>query len=168
MKNVKLFGGAIEAVVPNKFIDASSLRDVPDHQEVFLDSASADISIIFEIVDYESNVGTDNAGEFFFKDYVEACQSAEFKINQTTIEPFSDPLQLGFERVLVSGVQRASKIGCSAEQDVIVCLTIIRLPAVKSEVIIIINWPNGNYEEALKLQRGLMDGFRVVDRTLFT
>ncbi|EXJ85128.1 hypothetical protein A1O3_05803 [Capronia epimyces CBS 606.96] len=46
-----LFGGAMRVQLPVELIDSSDLRQVPDHQEVFL-SPTTLTSIIFEINDY--------------------------------------------------------------------------------------------------------------------
>ncbi|RXK40067.1 hypothetical protein M231_02707 [Tremella mesenterica] len=44
-----LFGGAISILLPQDYIDASDLRQVPDNQEVFLSSAS-DTSLVIEVL----------------------------------------------------------------------------------------------------------------------
>lgn len=49
-----LYGGAISADIPASFLDASDLRQIPDHQEVFL-SKSTLTSVIFEINEYQSS-----------------------------------------------------------------------------------------------------------------
>ncbi|KAL4766091.1 uncharacterized protein BDW70DRAFT_146975 [Aspergillus foveolatus] len=43
-----LYGGAIKAIIPERWIDASSLRQIPDHQELFLSPTSLS-NLIFEI-----------------------------------------------------------------------------------------------------------------------
>ncbi|KAI3738985.1 hypothetical protein L2E82_29310 [Cichorium intybus] len=35
----RLFGGAISTTLPLRFEDVSNIREVPDHQEVFVDPA---------------------------------------------------------------------------------------------------------------------------------
>lgn len=47
-----LYGGAITVDLPNDVLDASELRQIPDHQEVFL-SNKALTSIIIEINEYQ-------------------------------------------------------------------------------------------------------------------
>eukprot|EP00842_Homolaphlyctis_polyrhiza_P003278 jgi/Hompol1/3951/HPOL_003411-RA len=47
-----LYGGAIVAPVPQNFVDASQLREVPDHQEVYIDM-EGDNSMIVELLDLE-------------------------------------------------------------------------------------------------------------------
>jgi hypothetical protein len=46
---IPLYGGALVAAIPPNCTDVSASRPVPDHQEVFGDSAT-DLSIVFEIV----------------------------------------------------------------------------------------------------------------------
>lgn len=50
-----LFGGAITTSIPSTFIDASTLREIPDNQEVFVDT-DTDQSIIIELLQMESEV----------------------------------------------------------------------------------------------------------------
>ncbi|KAJ5898860.1 hypothetical protein N7495_003604 [Penicillium taxi] len=47
-KNQEFFGGSIRGVVPKNWIDASTLREIPDHQELFL-SPSTLSNLIIEI-----------------------------------------------------------------------------------------------------------------------
>lgn len=63
-----LYGGAITVSLPTDSIDASDLRQIPDHQEVFLRPKTL-TSIIFEINEYQSSdtitapdTSTTNAG----------------------------------------------------------------------------------------------------------
>ena len=49
-KNIELFGGALSASVPASFADVSDIRQVPDHQEVWLDR-NGFTSIVFEILE---------------------------------------------------------------------------------------------------------------------
>ncbi len=48
-----LYGGAISAPLPSDYLDASSLRQIPDHQEVFLSPRTL-TSLVFEINQYVS------------------------------------------------------------------------------------------------------------------
>ncbi|KAF3407752.1 hypothetical protein DPV78_001673 [Talaromyces pinophilus] len=47
----ELFGGAITGAVPQGWIDGSTLREVPDHQEMFLSPTTLS-NLIFEINEY--------------------------------------------------------------------------------------------------------------------
>ncbi|EOY01978.1 Mog1/PsbP/DUF1795-like photosystem II reaction center PsbP family protein isoform 2 [Theobroma cacao] len=62
-----LFGGAISTTFPLRFQDVSNIRQVPDHQEVFVDPAR-DESLIFELLDYKHEVGDDGSAVWFLQD----------------------------------------------------------------------------------------------------
>ncbi|KAJ3112886.1 hypothetical protein HDU96_004040 [Phlyctochytrium bullatum] len=51
MEEKQLFGGAIRALLPERFADASQLREVPDNQEVFIDMKGTDQSVIVEVLE---------------------------------------------------------------------------------------------------------------------
>ncbi len=52
-----LYGGVIRANLPSEYIDSSTLRQIPDHQEVFLSPHSL-TSLVFEINQYVSPAAT--------------------------------------------------------------------------------------------------------------
>ncbi|KAK1552972.1 hypothetical protein Q3G72_026569 [Acer saccharum] len=62
-----LFGGAIAATFPHRFQDVSNVRQVPDHQEVFVDPAR-DESLIFELLDFKDDVGDNGSAAWFLQD----------------------------------------------------------------------------------------------------
>ncbi|KAE8732956.1 Mog1/PsbP/DUF1795-like photosystem II reaction center PsbP family protein isoform 2 [Hibiscus syriacus] len=62
-----LFGGAISTSFPLRFQDVINVRQVPDHQEVFVHPAR-DESLIFELLDYKHEVGDDGSAVWFLRD----------------------------------------------------------------------------------------------------
>ncbi|KAL6845870.1 hypothetical protein ACP4OV_024445 [Aristida adscensionis] len=62
-----LFGGAISSTFPVRFQDVSSIREVPDHQEVFVDPAR-DESLIFELLDLKAEVEDAGSALWFLRD----------------------------------------------------------------------------------------------------
>ncbi|POS69890.1 ran-interacting Mog1 protein, partial [Diaporthe helianthi] len=56
-KRTKLFGGALECDLPEQFADVSTLRQVPDAQEVFIDKDGF-TSIIFDITERVGGSGS--------------------------------------------------------------------------------------------------------------
>ncbi|KAK4841889.1 hypothetical protein QYF36_012085 [Acer negundo] len=62
-----LFGGAIASTFPHRFQDVSNVRQVPDHQEVFVDPAR-DESLIFELLDFKDDVGDNGSAAWFLQD----------------------------------------------------------------------------------------------------
>ena len=74
-----LFGGALTLDVPSTWTDASTLRELPDHQEVFVDNESLR-SIIVEILQHVPAAATgkfDTPAGYFFHDLAEANEAAE-------------------------------------------------------------------------------------------
>ncbi|VFQ64471.1 unnamed protein product [Cuscuta campestris] len=62
-----LFGGAISSSFPSRLQDVSNVRQVPDHQEVFVDPAR-DESLIFELLDFKPDVADDASATWFLQD----------------------------------------------------------------------------------------------------
>ncbi|KAI8527320.1 hypothetical protein RHMOL_Rhmol12G0066700 [Rhododendron molle] len=62
-----LFGGAIASTFPVRFQDVSNIRQVPDHQEVFVDPAR-DESLIVELLDLKHDVADNGSATWFLQD----------------------------------------------------------------------------------------------------
>ncbi|KAF3519533.1 hypothetical protein DY000_02063464 [Brassica cretica] len=74
-----LFGGAISSAFPQRFQDASNIRQVPDHQEVFVDP-SRDESLIFELLDFKADVGDVGSASWFLHDLAREQDAQGFKL----------------------------------------------------------------------------------------
>ena len=72
----ELFGGAIISRLPRDYIDASDLRQIPDHQEVFL-SPKTLTSIIIEINQYVPFPDDAAAVHYHFKDVMPTTDRLE-------------------------------------------------------------------------------------------
>lgn len=135
-----LFGGAISSTFPLRFQDVSNIRQVPDHQEVFVDPAR-DESLIFDLLDFKADVA-DNASATWFLQDLAAEQNAE---GATVIEQSgvfqADGLQFGDMPTLIStavGQMAISKgrQGREAQNLVKVHLANLRLKGVETDVLI--------------------------------
>ncbi|KAM7464526.1 hypothetical protein LguiA_032647 [Lonicera macranthoides] len=62
-----LFGGAIATTFPLRFQDVSDVRQVPDHQEVFVDPGR-DESLIIELLDFKVDVADHGSATWFLQD----------------------------------------------------------------------------------------------------
>ncbi|XP_050375215.1 uncharacterized protein LOC126792780 [Argentina anserina] len=62
-----LFGGAISSLFPDRFQDVSNVRQVPDHQEAFVDPAR-DESLIIELLDFKPDVADSGSATWFLQD----------------------------------------------------------------------------------------------------
>ncbi|KAL8939892.1 MAG: hypothetical protein Q9211_002535 [Gyalolechia sp. 1 TL-2023] len=70
-KATELFGGAIIVNLPTGYADVSDIREVPDHQEIYLD-ASGFSSIIVDIAErVPQPAADDEALKFHFDDIVD-------------------------------------------------------------------------------------------------
>mmetsp|Transcript_3372 Transcript_3372/g.5540 ORF Transcript_3372/g.5540 Transcript_3372/m.5540 type:complete len:210 (+) Transcript_3372:56-685(+) len=73
-----LYGGAIVCDIPTSWKDVSDMRQVPDHQCVYLGpTLQEEPSLVIEILDHQGSVSNDNAAKYFFDDLAEAngCSS---------------------------------------------------------------------------------------------
>ncbi|XP_062185981.1 uncharacterized protein LOC133889498 [Phragmites australis] len=77
-----LFGGAISSTFPVRFQDVSNIRDVPDHQEVFIDPAR-DESLIFELLDLKGEVEDADSALWFLRDIANEQDAGD---NMVTIQ----------------------------------------------------------------------------------
>ncbi|KAF1837956.1 Mog1p/PsbP-like protein [Decorospora gaudefroyi] len=67
-----LFGGAITVRLPSTYTDASQIRQIPSHQEVYLDSGGYS-SIVTEILEYVDEPSDEAALQYHFADLVDGC-----------------------------------------------------------------------------------------------
>lgn len=75
-----MFGGAIEVSLPTGFLDVSDFRQVPDNQEVFTVDGATDVSLVFEIVELQTEVPNSEAGRYFWKDLVQSNEAGSEQI----------------------------------------------------------------------------------------
>ncbi|CAF1154854.1 unnamed protein product [Adineta steineri] len=125
-----LFGGAIQAFLPDGFIDASSIRLVPNNQEVFM-HAQSDQSIIVEILERVNEVSDENAIKYHFDALAEANDA------QNTQDHIVDKIQsIPINSLIVQrltsawylfGRQQVSKYNEQAKNIVYIHLCLLRL-----------------------------------------
>lgn len=60
-----LFGGAVTCSLPSQWRDVSTVRQVPDNQEVHQE-AETNVAVVIEILEYQNDVADDGASLFFF------------------------------------------------------------------------------------------------------
>lgn len=154
-----LYGGAVQLRLPSGMIDASDLREIPDHQEVFISPLGDDSCAIVEIVDYQEDIGDAEAAQFYFGDLasqneasdgagdsviesVEALTAAQAPCLLST-PALASPPSSGIKAFLVRGKQRIAKFKESqaAKNDVFISMLVLRLPSVSSDVLISISCP---------------------------
>ena len=79
-----LFGGAIQCAMPKSFEDVSIVRQVPDHQEVYVHK-NTEMSLIIELLQYEDSISDDKAGLHYFEDLSQCNQALETRIESSEV-----------------------------------------------------------------------------------
>lgn len=156
-----LFGGAITCDIPTVWRDVSDIRQVPDHQECWLDIGDDGAFLVVEVMDRQSSVADADAASFFFRDLAEANGIINPVTNQ--IECIFQTIQLapplGEEGGLIStnvtacsgiGVQKVA-LGRDVDMDgnprvqeirwVTLELCVFRLEQVETDLLVTITKP---------------------------
>ncbi|XP_050215846.1 uncharacterized protein LOC126666953 [Mercurialis annua] len=135
-----LFGGAITSSFPLRFQDVSNIRQVPDHQEVFVDP-DRDESLIFELLDYKHEVGDNGSASWFLQDLANE-QNAEgcTLFEQSEVVEAPGILSRNIPTVISTAVGQMNiskgKQGREAQNIVKVYLANIRLKGVDTDVLV--------------------------------
>jgi len=190
-----LYGGAITVVLPSSYHDVSSHRQVPDHQEVWLD-LNGDCSFICEIVEAQSEVSPGEAAAYFWQDLCESNDSSETQkwreINDPDVlDPFlpaqfREPKASPCDRVVFCCGWQTSTNSNNSIGDVggetnrvFICLAILRLHGVGAEMLLTLNAPQKNCSSTLVLSdlehetraldtfRGILSTFEIRQWELF-
>jgi len=144
MSERPLYGGAVGAVIPDGWVDASDVRQIPDTHEVFSDPNS-DASIIIELLDLTPNVPADQLAMFHFQELAKA-NAAEAEVTRSAdlddaLMPHLPPSPEAVKQVVV-GRQMIAKFKESAANLVHVYLAAVRLPApYDTEILLTLNAP---------------------------
>ncbi|KAL7587448.1 uncharacterized protein LOC111896144 [Lactuca sativa] len=135
-----LFGGAVSTTFPLRFEDVSNIREVPDHQEVFVDPAR-DESLIFELLELKHDVEDNGSATWFLQDLARE-QGAEGNIVTEQSAVFEAP-ELQFRNlpavITTANAQMAiskARQGREAQNLVKVYLANLRLKGVGTDVVI--------------------------------
>jgi hypothetical protein len=94
-----LWGGAGQAEIPSSFVDLSDLRQVPDHQECWLDDRGR--LLVFEILEHQASVENSAAAQFFFRDLAQSNGASE--ASALSFSPFPALLST-FEKALAPAI----------------------------------------------------------------
>ena len=157
----ELFGGAITLQLPETYEDVSMLREVPDHQEVFVDRDS-DASLIVELLEHDGSVSDDHAPAHYFRDLA-ACNDAEGSsvldfggvVAHAAFVPLVKVDPKRCVKCAAVGRQRITKFrsvpparagagagaGAATGDDVAIVMCVVRLLDVLTDVLITLNVP---------------------------
>ncbi|KAF2660613.1 Mog1p/PsbP-like protein [Lophiostoma macrostomum CBS 122681] len=80
-KSTPLYGGAITVDLPAGFGDASTIRQIPDHQEVYLDG-NGYASLVVDILEYQDKPTDEEALQYHFQDLIDGTGDSTNVLNQ--------------------------------------------------------------------------------------
>ncbi|CAL1592905.1 unnamed protein product [Knipowitschia caucasica] len=139
-----LFGGALSTVLPSSSTDISTLREIPDNQEVFA-HAHTDQSIIVELLEYQSQVADQDAASYHFEDIAgsnKALEPGAFQVTSVTPLLKSElSLSQCSSGWLLTGAQSVSKFNEEARNTVAIQLGLFRLPQFSTDILVTFNDP---------------------------
>ena len=151
-RKVPLFGGAISAHLPTRYVDVSDFRPVPDNQEVWTD-ASVDESVIVEILERVEEGPSDaegGAAGWFWEDLAAVSECGPNDAHLTSVTRLSSehlPAMNGrFAAASVAvGTMKMAKgreRGDERNRNVVeVTLANVRLPEVGTDLLVTVNRP---------------------------
>ncbi|XP_042497322.1 ran guanine nucleotide release factor [Macadamia integrifolia] len=157
-----LFGGAISSAFPLRFQDVSNIREVPDHQEVFVDPARDD-SMIFELLDLKHDVQDNRSAAWFLQDLAtEQNAEGSMVIEQSGVVEVHGLCYRNLPAIVTTAVGQMAiskgRQGREAQNIVRVYLANFRLKEVGTDVLITAYEPiviNPLSESALTVGAGL-------------
>ncbi|CAD6499446.1 BgTH12-03561 [Blumeria graminis f. sp. triticale] len=154
-----LYGGAIYVDLPSNFADVSTIRQVPDEQEVFLDKDGF-TSIIFDIVERVGPPGSgpDVDGQALTTHLEEIVDSQDDTVrvwNSSTTKFSKLPSETPAYTLITTQASPSKESPTSPDFTGIV-LTLIRLERELTDILITINVPhiNGEYKDEVDMQSG--------------
>ncbi|KNE70372.1 hypothetical protein AMAG_14512 [Allomyces macrogynus ATCC 38327] len=146
-----LFGGAIETTLPGGLIDVSTLRQVPDNQEVYVDQAptgSDSVSVVIELLELASDAPIDAMAAFHLEQYADDTEAASYSVVSAAEVPASTCALSAAGRPIavrrIVGAMAAQKFNkADTQHDVYVAQWVIRIPSVSTDLVITWNLPVG-------------------------
>lgn len=174
-KKISLFGQAASCEVPIDWTDVSTLRTVPSHQEVYVDSSDVpgmqDSSVIIEILEREK-IDDQAAGTFFFTDLAKADDAVSFSIDapRSCILASVPFLGTSASRVHIEGVQVKGKgsDGRSATA-VAVFMTVLRAKDYDADILVTTHGAVDEFgsDSLRQVHKKISESLVFIDPTLF-
>jgi len=145
----ELFGGAITVNLPAHFEDVSNIREVPDHQEVYIDKLT-EASLIIELLDYDDSLSHDKAASYHYEELVQCNEAEGAEILATGIisvpgfMPFIDSAYPRCGLIGSQQVKKFKKAGYNPDKpvdDIGILLLLLRLTSVSTDLLLTLNVP---------------------------
>ncbi|KAF2704244.1 Mog1p/PsbP-like protein [Pleomassaria siparia CBS 279.74] len=167
-----LYGGAITVDLPTGFIDASNIRQVPDHQEVWLDNNGYS-SLVFEILQRVDKTD-EEALQYHFADLVDGTGDSTNLLEQgRAVLGKMGSISLHTLTFIQTPAPPAPDARPKKEPEFVsIHLLLLRLAAQSTDLLITINVPHypGEYVKAEEGGNGvtqlMRDGETIKDRVV--
>jgi len=173
----QFFGGAIVCDVPTAWKDISDLRQVPDHQEVYL---GADMpnepNLVVEILEHQSTVSDREAPQYLFQDLAEANESQEtsFKLRHPSPSSSEYVFFTGKGQQVIAMGRSHDIHGNALQQEIRysqIELGVLRLPQVGTDLLVTISQKKvastDNSEPFSADFQRILSSFKIRDWNLF-
>ena len=139
-----MFGGAIVCSLPNGFADVSTIRPVPDNQEVYA-NVDTDASFVIEILEREP-VDDKEAAQHLLSDLLEFQDAVleDGSVLKLGIEVPAAQVSHDGTSVFIDGIcakAAISKYKEPARNRVLVLAAVVRLPSVQTDILVSHNVP---------------------------
>ncbi|KAL8873799.1 MAG: hypothetical protein Q9174_000785 [Haloplaca sp. 1 TL-2023] len=142
--HIELYGGAIAVNLPAGYGDVSNIREVPDHQEIYLDSNGFS-SIVIELAERVSDPSTDQAAlRYHFEDIVDEQDTSKiWRTDVAQLSKFSPstPCYTLLATTTPPPVQTGQAARPLTPDFTTVLLTLVRLVEKSTDLMVTINIP---------------------------
>ncbi|EPX73521.1 ran GTPase binding protein Mog1 [Schizosaccharomyces octosporus yFS286] len=168
---VQLFGGAFRAELPENFLNASALRQIPDNQEVFLQDSKENLTLILELLEAVEKPHDATVAKFHFDSIAfdnDASDSVIWKdenLNKTDISGFHNELANGTRAFGCQRILEKGKKVTDPASNVAVLVHVITLQDIETDIVCSVNIP---LFETLSFPKTLADVSPADEATLQT
>lgn len=164
-------GGAITCDLPAGWKDVSDIRQVPDHQEVYIGPSADDPCFVIEILERQDSVPDDEAARFFFDDLAGANGSKESSFSvQTVTSELNMHSGIGMQR-FAKGKDYDAEGNLRPHQEVVdvqIELCVVRLAQVETDLLLTLSRNKSKADEKLSEEfRRILSTLRILDWDLF-
>ena len=170
MPQLELYGGALSAELPGEWFDASDVRPVPDHQEVWLEKAGPERSFVLELLEALDGADDETAAREHFAELASMNEALGFEVLSAGGVADGAPVCAThgpLPTCILTGTQSLPR-----DVQLHVTLALVRLRAHKTDVLFSVCRPvtqtaAAQPAEDRRLLATLLNTFKVVDWSLF-
>ncbi|KAK5580505.1 hypothetical protein RB653_000525 [Dictyostelium firmibasis] len=184
----QLYGGAIEIDIPKRFVDVTTYRHVPDHQELFSDEKT-DQSVIIELNEIQDHISNADAIKHHYEVLIEDAgissdKSIIVNYRDLTVDemPHFDP---SIPKYVLLAQQKIAKFNESAENTINIYMALVRLAKSRTDLLITYNeaitiapasssmavvqnvTPSNDQSKSQQLFLAMLKSFKIKDYSLF-